>query len=216
MNSSQSPISQSPNPLIANLFPLAATAVLLGYFLPWIVHPTAGLTFIGLDVSEWVKFLPPVQAGQTPNRDYFYLPPITLGLSLIFYTVGWPARSWRTWAMRGLGVAISLLAFPAIEAIRFEDASQWQPRMAAIGVVAAVALLSAGFGRWPWVGAAGVLAASVVGLLYPTWVLAAVRPIIIEFLQVQVHTGVGVWLNGVGHALLGLAAVVALKNKTAV
>ena len=82
-------------------FLLGITAVLCGFLLPWTNHPTAGLRLIGLEFSEWAKFLPQVQEGRTPNRDLIYLPPIMLGAILALWTAFWPAR-WQTWAMRGV------------------------------------------------------------------------------------------------------------------
>ena len=44
--------------------PWPPLATLLGYFLPWIEHPAAGLVVLGLDLAELVKFLYPVSAGR--------------------------------------------------------------------------------------------------------------------------------------------------------
>jgi len=39
------------------------TAILLGYLLVWLPHEAAGLSFIGIELGEWVKFLPQVRSG---------------------------------------------------------------------------------------------------------------------------------------------------------
>ena len=58
------------------------TVALAGYFMVWLPQPAAGLSFIGLDIGEWIKFLPQVQSGEAGiNRNAFYLPPITLSLT---------------------------------------------------------------------------------------------------------------------------------------
>jgi hypothetical protein len=177
------------------------TAVLLAYFLPWLPHPAAGLRFIGLEMGEWVKFLPLVQAGQIrAGRDLFYLPPITLGLLLALLTSHWPNNRWQTWAMRGLAVLVSLLAFPAIEAIRLETPDNYLPRLQLIGLVGLVALLSSLGRRLPlrltWLL---LLVTAVIGAILPTWAFLAMRPAIEQVILIQPGIGPGVWLNLAGH-----------------
>lgn len=193
------------------VFSLAATAILLAYFLPWLPHPAVGLRLIGLEMGEWVKFLPQVQSGEVvAGRNLFYLPPITLGLMLALWTAGWPNGRWQTWLMRGLAVFVSLLAFPALEAIRDEPNSEWVLRLSLIGGVALVAALSGLGGRLPailpWLFIA-VLA--LLGAALPTWAYLAVRPVIADWLRAPIGIGPGVWLNLVGH--LGVALVALYK-----
>lgn len=65
------------------LLPVAALLTLTGCFLPWIEHPAAGLVVLGLDLSELVKFLYPVQQGDIRLwREGFFLPLIAASLSL--------------------------------------------------------------------------------------------------------------------------------------
>lgn len=55
----------------------------LGYWGPWIWHASAALTLIGLDLGEFVKFLPSVRSGQLAlRREAFYLPAVALSLNL--------------------------------------------------------------------------------------------------------------------------------------
>lgn len=59
--------------------------VLIGYFGPWVAHPVAGLVVTGLDLGEYVKFLPSVIGGELDLwRQGFYLPLITVALSCSF------------------------------------------------------------------------------------------------------------------------------------
>lgn len=47
----------------------------IGYYGPWVPHKAAGLVIIGLDLAEYVKFLPDVIAGRVVLiRELFYLP----------------------------------------------------------------------------------------------------------------------------------------------
>ncbi len=66
---------------------IAAAAIgLAGYYGPWVPHKAAGLIVIGLDLAEYVKFLPDVIAGRVVlRREIFYLPlaAASIGASLI-------------------------------------------------------------------------------------------------------------------------------------
>ena len=83
---------------------LGFTAVFVGYLSVWLRGPGAGLSFLGLEMGEWFKFL-----GLGPRRDFFYLPPITLGLMLAIWTMTWPARDgleWRAWGHGGISPGV--------------------------------------------------------------------------------------------------------------
>ena len=57
--------------------PLIAAGLLglAGYFGPWVSHRAAGLAVSGLDLGEYVKFIPQVVSGQIAlQREVFYLP----------------------------------------------------------------------------------------------------------------------------------------------
>ena len=55
--------------------------LLTGYFGPWIDHEVAGLVVTGLDLGEYVKFLPEVRSGAIPLwREGFYLPLVAASL----------------------------------------------------------------------------------------------------------------------------------------
>lgn len=57
------------------LLPAACLITLAGVFGPWVAHPVAGLVITGLDLGEYVKFLPAVQDGEVWLwRPGFYAP----------------------------------------------------------------------------------------------------------------------------------------------
>ncbi len=195
------------------LFKFGCTAILLGYFMVWLPHNLAGLSFIGLEIGEWVKFLPQVRSGQIPaDRVLFYLPPITLGLILALWTTGWPNRRWQSWVMRAVAVLIAMLAFPALEVILYEGSDQWLGRLIMILAVAITALLVSRLQRLPnglgFVVARGLtLIVALGGLVLPTWAYLEVRPAVAELFSGAVGIGPGLWLNGIGHLLVALPAL---------
>ena len=180
------------------------TAVFIAYLMVWLPGPVAGLSFIGVEIGEWIKFM-----GMGVRRNWFYLPPITLGLMLAVWTVGWANGRWQTWAMRGLAVAISLLSFPALEDLQGQASHEYLPRVEAIVLVMAVAGLSGLIGRWPqpirwrWLL---IIFLGVVGIVMPTWVYGQVRTAVSNVLGLPIGIGIGVWLNGIGHLLITAVA----------
>jgi hypothetical protein len=182
---------------------LGFTAVFIGYLSVWLRGPGAGLSFLGVEMAEWFKFL-----GLGARRDLFYLPPITLGLMLSIWTVTWPASDgfyWRAWTVRGLAVAVSLLAFPAIEDVTSPVREQYMLRIALIALVVFAALASAFWrprGSWrqlSWL-LMGLLGAA--GAALPTWLFAQVQPFLSNILGVAVGAGIGFWLNLSGNVLV--------------
>ncbi len=66
------------------LLPIGLVMALVGYFGPWVDHPVAGLVITGLDMGEYVKFLPIVREGTISIwRPGFYLPLVAISLAAI-------------------------------------------------------------------------------------------------------------------------------------
>ena len=189
------------------------TAVFVSIFMVWLPGPAAGLRLIGFEMGEWVKFL-----GVDLSRNLFYLPPITLGFNLAMWTAVWPNKRWQTWLMRGLALLISFLAFPAWNDITGGSQIEYVPRLWFIGFVGVAVLLAMGF-SWrgersrldalPWLLIAIV---SILGGLLPTWMYTAVKPVVEQWLQLPLGTGIGVWINGGGHLLITAVSFVKLVS----
>lgn len=183
---------------------LGLTAVFIAYFSVWLPGPGAGLRIIGIEMGEWFKFV-----GLGARRDIFYLPPITLGLIMGAWTALWGnGRCWQTWAMRGLAVAVSLLAFPAIEDITGDTKSEYVLRIGMILLVVGAVLVAA------WLSQRNVSSAPVkiaiiifglVGAIWPTWLYFEIRPFTSTLLGAPLGFGLGVYLNGIGHLLTAVA-----------
>lgn len=194
-------------------FLLSFTAILIGYLMVWLPGPSAGLQLLGIEMGEWTKFF-----GLGVKRSWFYLPPLTLALMLLFFTVGWDNGRFQTWLFRGVAVAVSLLAFPALEDITGLSSNEYQSRLVGIGLVIVVAGLITLFGRqkWPWLPRVGwglVATAGLVGLVWPTLIYWEVRPYASELIGVTLGYGPGFWLNVLGHAAALALAVTQLVKK---
>src|ERR1700741_4715779 len=66
------------------LLPVALVLALIGYFGPWVAHPVAGLVITGLDLGEYVKFLPEVREGTIAIwRPGFYAPLVAVSAAAL-------------------------------------------------------------------------------------------------------------------------------------
>jgi hypothetical protein len=197
-------------PQTQTLFLLSFTTILVGYFMVWLPGPSAGLQFLGLEMGEWTKFF-----GLGVKRNWFYLPPITLALMLLFFTAGWANGRFQTWLFRAVALGVSLLAFPALEDLTGPSQSEYLSRVAGIGLVVVVAGLLTLFGvqkrplqqaqRKPWLAPASLvlmIVAGLVGLILPTLIYLEVRPFASDLMRLELGFGPGFWLNALGHAAL--------------
>jgi len=79
------PSSRSKLSLIAVLTITAGLFLLAwGYWGAWLPHPAAGLNILGIDLPEYVKFVPEVTSGQIAiKREAFFYPLLSLVVGLI-------------------------------------------------------------------------------------------------------------------------------------
>ncbi len=189
---------------------LGLTAVLVGYFSIWLPGPGAGLQLMGLETAEWLKFM-----GMGTSRNWFYLPPITLGMMLSLLPLSWPPNRWQNWGIRAAAAAVSLLAFPAIEDITGPVWREYVVRVAGIGLVTAVSLLTGLFHRrqhtvvvWGLMIGLGLL-----GAVMPLWVYFQARPAVETLMGQSLGVGWGLWLNGAGHLLAAAVCLWQLAAK---
>lgn len=186
-----------------NVLLLGFTAVFTGYLTVWLPGPAAGLSFLGLELGEWVKFM-----GVGPERNRFYLPPITLALMLVLWTLPWANGRWQTWATRGLAILTSLLAFPALEDITGPAMPEYLPRLQWIALVLLAAAATAVLGRTSsretraWLCWLLLALLGLLGAVQPTRIYLQIQPAISQLFGVPVPIGWGVWLNGVGHLMV--------------
>jgi hypothetical protein len=193
---------------------LGFTLILAGYLMVWLPQPVVGLSLLGLEMGEWVKFLPEMQTGLLPDRNLFYLPPILLALMMIVWTADLPNGRWQTWALRGLAFSAAFLSFPSIEAIRDEPSDQWLLRLALIGLVGLAAILSGFLKKLPSkILTLLLLITAVTNIYLPGWAYLSIRPVIANLLRTDIGMGPGLILHTTGNVFIILAAVYLLAQR---
>ncbi|HRQ37971.1 MAG TPA: hypothetical protein PLD25_08660 [Chloroflexota bacterium] len=182
---------------------LGLTAVFIGYLMVWLPGPGAGLSFLGIELGEWVKFM-----GVGLERNLFYLPPITLALMLVTLTLLGGNGRWQSWAIRGLALLISWQAFPAIEDITGPVRHEYMPRVQWIGLVL-LAIVIATILCWAvkletrqWLCWLLLVVFSLIGAVQPTRIYLQIQPNVAQLVGVSIGFGWGLILNGVGHLLV--------------
>ncbi len=195
------------------LTPLALTFILIGYLTVWHPSPVAGLRLIGWEVGEWVKFLPAFIQGNAPtNRNWFYIPPITLSIALILWASHGRGRI-RTWLTALFALPIAFLAVPDIPIIVDESRDQWLTRVLWFGGVCLLVLIAPLLGRLPGRIRAGLLlVCGLLGAALPTAAYQASRWHIADLTTMTADLGIGLWLNVLGHLLLLIPAYFWFKD----
>ena len=176
---------------------------LIGYWGPWVNHKTAALVLSGLDMAEFVKFLPEVRAGtELMIRELFYLPPLAAALCLALMGGN---RYWRypLWARAIMVIVAIVLAiivlppYPFILQALGSDEFRRQFSMAAscLAVIGASLL----YRRLPKAVVAGLLIViSLVGAIPPVWQFLSVRSSLDRVYGQPIHVGWGPWLMVAG------------------
>lgn len=191
-------------PLIA-----AGLVGLAGYFGPWVSHRAIGLTVSGLDLGEYVKFIPRVLSGQIAvRREIFYLPlfagslmasllasrrtlprwlRVLLGLGAIPLALAMLPPAWSPVTLRlpefrvqTAALFFCLLMAPAVIATRY------LPDRLVLLLMATLALPAA---------------------ILPAWGFLQIRPALVELYRQPLRPGWGFWVALLGFLFIAFWAV---------
>lgn len=192
------------------LLPVAVLMTLVGYFGPWVDHRAAGLVITGLDLGEYVKFLPPVRSGAIWLwRPGFYAPLVAASAagSLAAYR---RADAYPVWLRLALltvaAVAATNLAPPAWTPARLLE-PEFRVQTVAMSALLIGFAISPVLARLPerlW--RAVVLLLTAAAILLPVQGYFAVLPAVAELYGHTLRPGWGLWLALAGLALLAVAA----------
>jgi len=191
-------------PLIA-----AGLVGLAGYFGPWVPHRASGLTVSGLDLAEYVKFIPQVLSGNISiRREIFYLPVfagslmasllasrralprwlrVLLGLAAIPLALAMLPPAWSPATLRlpefrlqTAALLFCLLMPPAVIVTRY------LPDRLVLVLLAALAVPTA---------------------ILPAWGFLQVRPAVAELYRQPLRLGWGFWAELLGFLFIAFWAV---------
>lgn len=178
----------------------------VGYFSPWVPHSGAGLVITGVDLAEYVKFLPPVMNGQVPiQREAFYAP--LFAASLIATLVA-SRRVLHMWARLLFGVAAVALALAMLP-------PAWSPgllrlpefRIQVLAILACLAAIPLTVILRYLPDRLVMLLIALLALaaaLWPAWSFNQVLPAISDIYRTILRPGWGFWLALVAQVLLAI------------
>jgi hypothetical protein len=194
------------------LLPLGWMAAAVGYFGPWIAHPTAALTLSGVDMGEFVKFLPQVLDGSIAvTRQFLYLPPFAVVVSMALL-IG--SRDLRyPWPFRVLGLLaalpISVQVLPPAWSVDSLLSAEFRLQTTALGICW---LLLAGFwllGRLsPLLTGSFIALLSLGALALSLWQYLLVKPAADQVYGAAPGIGWGLLACILGLAVMALAAAI--------
>lgn len=203
--------------LVRWLLPLSVLLIIAGYFGPWVPHRVAGLVVTGLDLGEYVKFLPVVRGGQvTLWREGFYLPLVAVSLTLSLAAFqphlryGWPLR---ILFLLVAGVAALNLLPPAWDQSTFRN-PEFRQQIQALVICLGAAAISPLLALLPrWLSTGVILGLGVLALWFPLRDFLRVLPSIRELYHQPFAIGWGVYIMVAGLLLLIAATVGGLLNR---
>lgn len=181
-----------------------------GYFGPWTPHPAGGLVITGLDLAEYVKFLPEVMSGQIPvQREAFYAP-LTAGSLIATLLASRPTtiRPVRILLLIA-ALALALAQLPPAWTPGTLKLPEFRIQVITIALCLAAVLLIVLIRYLPdrlILAVSGLLA--LAAALWPAWSFWQVRPAISAVYNAPLPLGWGFWacLSGyVGLAFIGAA-----------
>ena len=195
---------------------------------PWVEARSPGLTLLGIDLAEYVKFLPAVRSGALPvMRQLFYLPLFTLSIGLsVAALVSAP------WLRRPLRLLLAALAIPCALALlppawspaTFGQAEfQSQLRMLALALTLALFSLAAPWLRplpAAWIRRVRQALAYFLALLalaatvLPLWQWLGIQPAIESVYQRPLKLGWGGWSLLIGGIVLAVGVALSAQRQS--
>lgn len=205
------------NAVLARLLPLAALLTLVGFWGPWVDHPVAGLAILGIDLGEYVKFLPQVRAGELVLwREGFYLPLVaaSLALSLCVFRAEFRYPWWVRVPMLAGAVVAALNLLPPAWTPQRMLTPEFQQQTLAIGLCLAAMAFSPFLALLPARLTGGlILVLSLPALAIPVEQFARVLPGIGVLYNHPLMPGWGMIVLMIGLATLAVGGVTMMVGK---
>ncbi len=182
---------------------------LAGYFGPWIPHKAAGLVITGLDLAEYVKFLPEVLSGQIPmQREAFYAP-LAAGSLIASLLASRPKMGHLRWLLLLAAIPLALAQLPPAWSPGTLRAPEFRAQVAAMILCLTAIPLVVLIRYLPDRLVLAVISLlALVAALWPAWSFLQVQPAIAAVYSKPLALGWGFWACLAGYGgltFLGLA-----------
>ncbi|MCC7355588.1 MAG: hypothetical protein IT330_17755 [Anaerolineae bacterium] len=181
----------------------------IGYWGPWIRHGAVALMLLGLDLGEFVKFLPQVRSGAIAlQREGFYLPVIALSVTLTITAFrrdrrpGWKTRG----VLSAIAIGVSLAMLPPAWSPASLQTAEFRLQTALIAACVIAALAGPILGLLPrhLLGGIMILLAALAAIV-PLWQFVRILPAVQVAYGRPLTIGWGPAIMVIGWLLLILA-----------
>jgi hypothetical protein len=177
-----------------------------------LAHRAAGLVVIGLDLAEYVKFLPQVASGKTAiQREIFYLPLFAGSVTASLLASRRYLPTWFRWALALSAAPLAVAMLPPAWSPGLLLQGEFRIQVIAIGLCLALVpgiVVTRYLPDWLVLVTIALLALmSAIGL---AWAFFQVRPVIALVYRRPPPLGWGVYLSFVGflaEAFLAIAEI---------
>ena len=188
----------------------------IGYYGAWVNHGTSGLTLSGVDMGEFVKFLPGVLDGSLKIvRQLLYLPPFAIVVSVALLVgserLGYPAL--LRLLVLVLAVPVSLQLLPPAWSVGSLISAEFRVQTFALGISW---LLLAGFWLWgrlpdSWAGSVSAILC-LAAIILPAWQYLIAKPAVNAVYGKAPGTGWGLYLCMAGLLLTAIGSLVLIAG----
>lgn len=185
---------------------IGSVLVVIGFFGPWVAHPTAALTVTGYELSELAKFFPQVQAGTVPVRRALFVTPLLAGTLSLILVIRRSARSPALQlAATALAALLGLAALPPLQSL-LEPQYRIQLGLVAGAELVTLPMLLA---RQLSERVRGILmlCISLAGAVPALWQALLLRPLVAELYRTPILPGWGFVVCTVGFLALAVSSL---------
>jgi hypothetical protein len=193
---------ESDNPRRRSFLIIVAAAGIgvAGYYGPWVAHRAAGLAVIGLDLAEFVKFLPRVASGEIAiRREIFYLPLLAGSATASLMASRRCLPAWLRWFLALAAAPLALAMLPPAWTPGLLRLPEFRLQVLAIGLCLALIPGIAVTRYLPdWIVLALIALLALLAAIGPVWAFLQVRADISYVYHRPPAVGWGAWLNFLG------------------